>query len=246
VDNLEKIELYINNQLQGQDKEDFEASLQNDAELAETYAMYVAIEKNMQSNYDAEKEVEFKESLATYQNQYFSNKTKTKAGKVRNLLYYATAAAAILVLVFTFNVFKKTKNSTTEELYAEYAPFEKITEITRSNNKDSLFKTGANFYNAKNYIQAIPYFEKVLDSNAQAHFLYAVCFMELNNNDKAFVELDKLINGQSSYKEKAEFYKALLFLKNKNVEGCKQMLLSINRYSSYNDQAKALYNKLDK
>lgn len=242
--NYEEIDKYIHNELSSEERIRFEEQLKKDPTLEEAYQLYSSIENTMQSDTKSETAF-FTENLQPFQKKYFTTAKSKKTGKVKRVFFLAISAAAILILVLTVFPIGNGAKMTNEELYAQYTPFEKVTEITRGSTKDSLFNIGSSFYNNKKYTEAIPYFEKVLDSNAQAHFLYAVCFIETNNYPKAYAALDDLINGQSSYREKAEFYKALLFLKQNKVDACKQMLLSINRYSSYNDQAKALYKKLE-
>jgi hypothetical protein len=246
VINYENIEKYISNELTEQEQLAFEQQLQTDAELAEAYAMYVSIYDTMQSK-EVANEAPLLETTTTLNEQYFTTNFATKPLKnnVRRMFFLAAAAAAILVLVFTLLPLGN-KKLTNKELYAKYTVHEKVEEITRGDNKDSTFNKAAQLYNAKNFKDAIPLYAKIKDSSSQALFLYGVCNMEMNENTVAIKSFDTLIDGTSTYKEKAELYKALVYLKKNDVENCKKQLLSINKYSSYIKEANALYEKLKK
>jgi tetratricopeptide (TPR) repeat protein len=241
VVDYEYIDRYIHNELSDSEKTAFEQQLNTDAEFAEAYQLYASIENTMQNDSQGNQQA-FIEKLQPLQEKYFLENPKQKKGKLKKILFIGLAATALLVLVFTLIPFNNTPK-TSEALYAQYAIYEKVDPTTRGDN-DSILNKAAALYNEKNYAAAVPYLEKIKKENASALFLLAVCNVEIKNYTAAIAHFDILINGTSSYKDKAQWYKALSYLKQDNKAECKNKLLSITNNSAYFKDATALLKEL--
>jgi tetratricopeptide (TPR) repeat protein len=236
---------YIYNELSDSEKTAFEQKLKSDAEFAEAYKLYSSIENTMQQDTVGDEDA-FREQLTPYQQKYFSGATTPTKSKPKRWLYIAIAAAAILILVFTIIPFNKTTPKTDEVLYAAYAQYEKIDETIRGDNDtvSKTFKKAADLFNTRQFAAAIPLWESIKDKNVQALIWLGVCNMETKNYTAAIANFDTIINGNSVYKDKAQWYKALCYLKQKDKKTCKELLLKITDGSSYFKQANDLLKEL--
>src|SRR4051794_13531962 len=69
---FEKIEQYLNGEMSNEDQRHFESALATDEELALAFRMYKAIEKDMRSNYNYEKQdAALKSTLQRFNKSYF-------------------------------------------------------------------------------------------------------------------------------------------------------------------------------
>jgi tetratricopeptide (TPR) repeat protein len=248
MEQYELIENYLSNALTPEQKQAFELQLQNDAQLAEEVAIYKAINGTMQTNV-VSNEVAFKENLQPLQNEYFGNTAlqkndvvKTK-GKVRMMIFAALSAAAILVVVFTLVPMGSSKKSA-ETLYAEYAIHENVENITRGSETKTTLQLAIDLYNVRNYTAAIPIFEKVKDSSAEAMLLLGISYMQTNNFTNAHSCFDNILKGKSIFIEKAIWNKALAYLKNKDLANCKVQLNKLLLSETYKKNANTILKNL--
>ncbi len=242
----EQIENYLSNLLSLDEKKAFETELATNTQLAEELAIYKAINATMQQNIESN-ETLLKETIAPLQQQYFNNNAKVVAmpsnkGKVRKIIFAGLSAAAILVLVFT--LVPMGSNKTNTELYAQYAPFEKIENTTRGGTTQNTENKALALYNNKNYKEAIPLLQSLKDSNLQLQMLLGISLLETSDYNNAQIEFASIAKGQSVFVEKANWYIALTYLKQNKIADCKKQLATIKEATSYYEIANKLLKQL--
>lgn len=186
--------------------------------------------------------VNLKNQLKKENEIYKKNITK----KTNPLFLYAVAS--IVLLFSVFYVLKLNKPST-ETLYASYLEKTEFTSlITRGENTKELSKAQVYFDN-KDYKKALLIFEKLIQNkkllSGSLYIYTGVSQMELNQFDKAEKTFDNLIQSDFLDAEKGYWFKALLYLKEKNIEKSKMLLnkIVINNWYQY-EEAKKLLNEL--
>jgi tetratricopeptide (TPR) repeat protein len=248
MEQYELIDNYLSNNLSNEEKLAFEQQVATNPQLAEELAIYKAINDTMQQNVAGNENL-FKETIAPLQQQYFNNTDAkvvtmpTNKAKVRKMIFGAIAAAAILIIVFTLVPIGGSKQSS-DELYAQYATHEIIENTVRGTNEKNYLQLGTDLYNTKKYAEAIPYLEKVKDSSAQAMLLLGISYTQTNNIINAHISYDNIIKGESVFKEKAIWYKALAYLKNKELANCKTQLNKLLNSETYKKNATTILKNL--
>jgi tetratricopeptide (TPR) repeat protein len=243
VTNLEKIELYLANEMKAAEKAAFEQELTENKDLKETYLLYVSIENTMKQDIDTDK-VSFQKIINEQQQKHFSsNKQFKKQTPIRKLLFIGLSAAAIIAIMFTFFPKSSSIKKSNDELYAYYAKIDTVDEVTRGNN-DSLFNIAAQLFNQKKYAESAKLFENIQSNNAQVQFILGIAYTEIKQFDKAVTYFDEVLKGNSVFKEKAYWHKAMVYLKKNDTEKCKQQLKSINKEAEYYDEAQKLLKEM--
>ena len=148
------------------------------------------------------------------------------------------ASVAIFLGVFAFNQFS---NPT----YSDYNSHEPMT-IVRGNVKDLIEATKA--FNNEEYEKANTLLTKLLENdpdNSELQLYYAITNIELDNFEIADKELNKIINGESAYKNRALWYSALSQLKQENNGKAIVLLKQISEEADDYKEAQKLLNKLE-
>jgi tetratricopeptide (TPR) repeat protein len=97
-------------------------------------------------------------------------------------------------------------------------------------------------FNKQDYTKSISLFSILLELNKKdvnAWFYSALCFYHNNNNAKAIVFLDKVLENENNvFDQEAEWYKAQALIKTNDKEAALELLLKINsRRGFYADKA---------
>ncbi|MFM2387093.1 MAG: hypothetical protein RL660_1850 [Bacteroidota bacterium] len=157
---------------------------------------------------------------------------------------YAIGLAASLALIIA--VYTGTQQSTSpQDLYKEYYESPSLS-VERGTNDDLLAKI-TQHYNAKQYAEAIPLLESYIALQPQDQkFLLALAICKLNTNRvaEAEKELQAIIASDTTFKQKAEWYLALAYLKNGDKEKAMALLKSFGPDHFYNAKAKAVLKEL--
>lgn len=229
---------YLQGELTIEAKNDFEKQLSGDPEFASQFETFKDVQFQLANKFGIEQEREvFKENLTQISAQHFDNNPKVIGLKP----WYLAAAASVAVLFGLF-FFNYNQNP----VYGDYNNPEQASFTERSTADENL-KEAEKAYNHKTYNKAIPLFEAILQKNktAEIQFFYGVSLLEESHYLKAEAVFNELKAGNSAYKEKAVWYLALSKLKQKDYEGCKQILETISEdYEGY-DQVEELLHQLD-
>lgn len=224
---------YLDGALSGSEKDNLERQLQVDASLK-------AELENLQLAREAVRSYGLKQQVAAVHQQMMDELQApvVKIGSTRRIVRFSMAVAASVLLVFlsitTYNFFTLSPN----KLFADnYHSFE-LSTVRDGNAGETLIEKA---YKEKNYKEVISLATKKQGLEEES-FLSAMSYMELNNNAKA-IEVFKqvlLLNPDVKsglWKDEAEYYLALTYIRNKDYD------LALELMNKIQDDPDHLYHK---
>lgn len=176
----------------------------------------------------------------------------------RRMLYYVASAAAVLLVLLWIRPFGGGNTFNSEEVYAQFGAYEiNGWSVERGGNSpaDTIAslkgQVGRLFDMAPpHYAEALPLLEKlvVLDGkDPQIALAQAACYTETNDSARAMQTLLRAeTQTKGELKDQATFYKAKLYIKYKDVEGCRRALQAITGDNSWTTTAQKLLKTLPK
>jgi hypothetical protein len=230
---FEKIELYLHNELEGEELRLFEEQLKTDKELREQLALYTTIDEEMRQKMSGnEEEEKLKETLSGLNRKYFNQgggSAKVLLLNKRRRWLFAAAAAILLLLAGAYWLFF-TGNRESGTLYAQYARHQPLSLQRDNNDGAKILQDAVKAYNNKNFNEALIGLTNYLQTDSSdAELLLAknICLTETGNYEQAIAGLNKLAAENEIFKSQALWYKALVYLKQNNKAECKEILESI-------------------
>jgi hypothetical protein len=236
---LELYESYLDNALDQEAKNAFEARLIKDVAFKESFEAYKETSTYLSGKFsDQEDLTAFEATIKTIGDGHFAKKEST-AFKTEIWKY----AAAIILLVTIGGYFLIDND---QPRYNDYASYPTISLVQRS-SADPLAKKAENAFNSESFKEANDYLSELLenDPDNQELLLYrGIAQIETGAYGNAYENLDKVASGSSVYKNQALWYKALGLLKQKNYDKCKLVLVEIPPAAEEYSKAQNLLNKL--
>ncbi len=230
---------YLQGEMTVEERNSFERTLSENPEFAAEFRTFKEVLEQLENKFGHEQEREaFKENLSAIADKHF-NKEKPKVFPMRPWYYAAAASVAILFGLFFFDY--NQNPSFNDYNHPEQAHF-----TERSNANENLIEAEKTF-NERKFKEAIPFFEVVLKNKktAEIQYYYGVSLLQASQYNKAETVFNELKSGSSVYKERALWNLALLKLKQKDYNGCKQILQTISQdYEDY-DEVQELLDALD-
>ena len=169
--------------------------------------------------------------------KHFMAKRQQKS-KVRKLVMSITSIAAIIAIVFSFNIYQD--NRRMDKLFETYyTPLEYDSQLmSRGDDTISLELASAmESYQNKDYATALKKFETI--SNVDENYLIykAICLLETEQTKDAITLLEQLVaNGEGTeYYQQACWYLALVYLRNHEDEKAFAMIKHINDDNKYDE-----------
>ena len=258
------IEKYLRKELSSNDEANFFKMLENDTDFKE----YFLIEKQLfQTLNNSEwsfavntNSTELKEYASLYnskksnvlkkvlkqENNIYQRNLKIKSNKK----YYYFIAAAIVILFLSIANFVNF-NDNPKDLYAYYLSATDLPSISTRGNENSNLVNAQKLFKEKKYDKVLSILKNEIknkDSYSSALLIYVgVSQVELNKNEKAINTFNKLINSNLLDSSKGYWFKALVYLKSKNVVKAKETLLIIasNKSNYKYKEAKSILEKLE-
>ena len=241
---LEKTAQYLDNGMTDAGRKEFELQMAADEELRNYVQLYSSIDKTMKTEKTSPGENELRQTLQHMGKKYFSGEGKVKQMSFKKLL---AVAASVIIIISAGIYFWMQSEPSEEKLYAEFAQHEAINIQSRGSADDSLAQQAAGKFNSRNYIEALPALQVYLTKqpgDVQMRFSEAICYLELNKNKEADAIFSELASGNTAYAAEAQWYRALLALKEKDITKCRSILNSIPTSSSFYTKAQKLKVKL--
>ena len=247
----ELIESYLAGNLSGEELADFELRMDEDPELKAEVELHKELEDAIQSDSD---EAEFKDRLKEIGKSYIEGNVQSN-GKIfqfsfKRLAYAASFLLLIALGAFLFNLYSGAPDS--NQLFANNFEAAALTEIQRNNDSDIpvSLKAAYTFYDQKDYASAIPQFENSLQETdlISTRYYLGISYLALEDKDtdKALTNFDYLISdGNNVFITGAKWYKSLILIKNKDLEGAKSLLNELSEsQNKYTKRASSLLNSL--
>ncbi len=231
-----RFEQYLADEMTSEEKTIFEAQLQNDASMNESFTLYKETTQFLEHHFSKEK-AEFNQNLKSIAAKHFTAKKETKVIAFKPW-YYAVAATIVVVI----GMWMMMQN---DPSYSDFNQHETAVFVERSDSNENLQKAQEAF-NKKDYKQAIEAFDKIQDfRKPELQYFYAIALIETSNYAKAELFLDQLRGGNSVYKDKATWYLALSYLKQDKKVVCKSTLKEIPADAEDYGRAQQLLEELD-
>jgi hypothetical protein len=152
----------------------------------------------------------------------------------RRILYYVASAAAVLLVFLLIRPFGGGKFDA-DKVYAQNADYNiPAWGSSRGDNKegDTLKWQVANLLENKKYPEALPLLEKITTTDGNditAALAKGACYTQTDDSARAMqVYLAVETKASGTLKDQATFYKALLYIKYKDIEGCRKALETIS------------------
>lgn len=230
---------YLQNELSGEDKINFEKQLSTDPEFASAFETFKGLNAYLENKFGNADEFDaFSENLGSVADAHFkTDKPKVIAFKPWRYL----VAASIVLLVGLFFLIQHPNPNFEDYNQHENAYF------TERGNANATLKLAEEAFNAKNYKEAIPAFEKILENKKkpEIQYFYAISLLEDNQFPAAEAVFNELKSNAPVYKDKALWYLALSRLKQKDYKGCEEILKTIPSDFEDFDQVQELLDALD-
>ena len=148
----------------------------------------------------------------------------------RRIIRYSIAAAAAVVLIVAFIMAYNFYNLSSNKVFV--SNFHSYELNTVRDGDSTLVSPVEKAYREKDYKKTIGLISKQRSLSVKETFLAGMSYMELGNNAKAIEELKKVIAGNENagnnlFKDQAEYYLALTYIRDKDYDFALDMLRSI-------------------
>ncbi|HMM12578.1 MAG TPA: hypothetical protein PKE03_10840 [Bacteroidales bacterium] len=239
MENLERIERYVNHEMDENELWEFKKDLKNDPQLAEELALMQAMSvvskapqkiKLMKLMDDIKAEEE-KKSRAVF----FSR---------RSLAY---AASLLLLVAAGFGLWHLAGNSGNEKLFMAYYQPEPVSFAVRSvtMSSDEPVLLGLDMFENRKYAEAIHYFSQS-PNNPMGRLYSGLAQMELGEYGKAITDFKSILSQENNlFTDQAAWYLSLCYLKTNKQ---KELMASLREIAAgrsvYKTKALKLMNEL--
>ncbi len=209
-EDIELIEKYFNKTLSSQEVEQFDIRFKADAAFAAMVDDY----KDIIQGVRLAAQEDFQRDVTTWETEL-----KNQEQTIRPLWWnpYLSIAAGLLILfVAGLYFFYPKDNNNTDQLFTAYfTPYEDVVSV-RGDNQQITLSEALVFYNNGEYNKAADLFESYLKeqpNNASALLYKGISELTMNDADKAIRTFKKVTTLESIFKEQAEWYLTLSYLK---------------------------------
>ncbi|TCI91509.1 tetratricopeptide repeat protein [Tenacibaculum sp. M341] len=248
-DYLEKIDRYLDGEMNVDEINTFEKELQTNTDLKEAFTL----QKEMRiiysnhwnnlptSTIQKEKAQNLKNYLTSNNakeitntiNEVIAENRNVKTLNLKNIIVKLTAAASLIIaipLIFFFLNKNNTTNKYETLLAKEIQSLPSL--INRNDNQNSLLTEGELLFKNKEFKKASSLFSKYQNNNSSQinslSFSYnGFCFLALNDYSNALIQFKLLQNSNTLQAKKANWYKALVYLKQQKQDSLNSILTQI-------------------
>lgn len=236
----EIIDQYLSKQLKGEMLDALNQRMNEDAVFKKEIETQAFIHRGVNKFGEDEMRAKLKKIRAEVLQDKSSKETKEEVAKVvslgqkkkrtRPVLRWSMAAAIALAIGAAVYIVATNQTMSSQDLYATYyQPFDEEISV-RNITAEDMGNQASQFYKAKNYESALPIFLKILEGepeNAEVQIATGICQLELGRFEKANQTFSSVVN--PLYKEQAQWYLAMNFLKQSDKENAKTILESIEQ-----------------
>ena len=223
------IEHYFSNTLSPEAQKEFDHLLATDTEFQKTFKF----QENLKTVIKKETQTQLKEEL-----QSFDNSTKPSS---KTYIKWLVAASIIILLALPSFWYFGSSNLDNDALFAtNFKPFENVVHpIVRGEDSDDLKSKAFISYEAKDYEEALNYFNDILkeSDNATISFYKANVLLQLNKNDEAIEILEQNNELPQKLKSQQQWYLALAYIKTNNTKKAIARLNTIIENGTYKKKA---------
>jgi len=234
---------YFNGQLPEADAEAVIKRTQTDTAFAEAFALQQEMEQfpALQNKRES-----FIQNLQNIEKEYFIQENKKTEKdhsappfRVKNNLNRWLAIAAVMVGIVAVVWLIRPQNTVEYAQFAQHAPL----AIVERGSTDNSTAQAQSAFNAGQYERALPLLEQVIQAQpglTVAQLYKGICLIELNREADARQILAPIAEGPTALKNEALWYVALSYLKEKDMNTCRQVLQKMPTDDPRYEQAKKI------
>ena len=237
----ETIDLYLSKQLKGEDLSAFELKMNTDPVFKKEIETQSFIHRGVNKLGEDEmrsKLKKIKAKILEEEKHILSGESVSRkkivplkpVKKTRPFLRWSIAAAIALVLGASVYLVATRQKVSSLDLYASYyEPFAEEINVRNASSR-SIANQASQLYQAKKYKEALPLFLQILESepdNAEVQLAVGVSQLELGRFEKATQTFSAVNN--PLFKDQANWYLAMAFLKQSDMTNAKTVLESIKK-----------------
>lgn len=234
MDKFTQLEDYIDGHLSQDELQD----LLNEMNLSFDMTQEATFRKEINEALRDKSFLEFKELLGERGGSNPSQSMFNFKKDVLKTWHLAAASFALILVAGGLYYILSNKPYSTEKLVSKYyKPAGPILQVRSVEvNADDALKEAFSFYQQNDYTNALKYFNS-LDNQITAKFYSGVCYIELEQYNKAINSFEYVINDQDNlFVEQAEWYLGLIYLmnnqKNQAMDQFKKISSSDSFYSA--------------
>jgi TolA-binding protein len=242
MDNTARIDRYLTGAMDAAEREAFEADVTADAQLAEDLALQrdMAVFLRRREHRSA-LQAQLKDmGRAHFQPE--KKEAKTASMSRRRILWVGAMAAAAGLALFLLRPLLFPPS-----LYDQYAKYPALALAEKSSAGPVDWSAAETAFNSGNYAAAETPLEQYLavyPADMQAQLYLGICKMELDKHAEARQIFDRLIQEAESFRDYAQWYSALSYLKAGDTTACRRALNDIPAASLFYKKARELAGRL--
>ena len=237
MNHFEKIEAYLSNEMNAEERTAFEALVEQDASLKKDLNEWIATDSIVGKQEAAAAHIPaLTHTLTPLTQQYFGAAATITKGKIVAFKKYIAAAVAIAALLIIYFL-----NPSSIDTYT----INPMPGAVVRGEVDA-GKIGAQLFNEGKYDTALPYLQKnalAHPQDATAQYYYGIALLKTKQPDSAFVVFEKLTQGTSVYKEDSYFFAALSAYKLGNNQNAVSFAGKVSVDNMYYNHAKNILKK---
>lgn len=247
----ERIQRYLDGEMTEEELWSFQQDLKDDPELKEKLDLHHLVEKSLKEK--SEKEFRDKLENSYYKSRPDSTKTPSVEKPSLKLVYFfiSFAAALIVGLLIFINGTVPDKDSLFEEYYT---PINVMygTRSAEASPAESNLISGIKAYHMRDFERSERLIESYLlnetDKKAVANYFLGLAKVELQDFTNAAKCFKNVLNDSANYyQEHSQWYLALVFLKNDQLEEAKQLFTQISLEGTvHSEDSKEILKKISR
>lgn len=241
------IDKYLNNELKGLELIEFEQSLETDPLLAKEVQLQSKMYTFLANKPNKQKQIAQIKSLSR---DFFQKEVENQQDNLKKIeptykkkWFLLSSAAAVLLLVVSIFYFSDNNN-----IYDKYANHKFISFVVKGDNTNFLSQEAVTAFNSKDYKAALPLLKQLLlkQEDPKIKLALGICLLETNKTEDAITFFSDLGSENIAFKNEANWYLALSYLKQKDNQQTKFYLNRIvDENSYYFKDAQKLIKELD-
>ena len=223
----ELIAQYLINKLSESEKKEFDLLMVTDSEFSEE----VSFQENLKTAIGFEERIKLKRQLQDFE--------KDEKHTVNYNKWYIAASIVLLLGVSSFWFLSTSINA--EKLFVEnFEPYRNVVQpIVRSDSKMDLKTKAFTAYETGSYDMALMHFNELLKEKNEEIILFykANVLLKIDKTSEAITVLEQNLKTSDSLDDKNSWYLALANLKMKNIDEAKDILIQLEKSSSFKKES---------
>ena len=240
--NPEDIDEYLNGEMDEATQSAFELQLQKDAALQQE----LSLQKTLRAGIKDKGNQLLKEKLKAIHKEEITQKTDTPIVPLYRRLPFLAAAASIALLIAVYFFLRQPTPGNDALFAANYEPYQ-IGLVQRGTQQEALTQADQ-LYRAGSFDQAAPVLESILEVDPnlpKVRMALAISYLEMNQDELAKEQLNQIYDNPL-YTDKVQWYLALIFIRNNQIDQAQSELEKLvqDQNSNYQSRANQLLNQL--